>query len=231
MTSYRTTETWLGQRCDTLEDILAPGLVCVFVGLNPSVVSVEKGHYLQGTLGRQFWRLLHTYGILPEPENGAFVDDTLLANGFGITDLAKCPSPRADVLTREDIEAGRAMLLHKIESYQPKIVCSVYRKTLEVLTGRKYTHRFGLLDERIGETLLFVAPFPYRPAEQVREYLPQLRGLIEEARAEMASPDDAIRRFVTQPGDGVLSKTPAEAAKVRAANEARFQKLLKQAKS
>ena len=68
MTSYRTTTTWLGQKCETLADILEPGLVCVFVGLNPSVVSVEAGHYLQGTLGRQFWRLLITYGILPEPE-------------------------------------------------------------------------------------------------------------------------------------------------------------------
>jgi TDG/mug DNA glycosylase family protein len=182
VTSYRTTDTWLGKKCETLADILKPGLVCVFVGLNPSVVSVEKGHYLQGTLGRQFWRLIITHGILPEPTNGEFPDETLVANGFGITDLAKCPSPRADALTREDIEAGRAMLLQKIERYQPKIVCSVYRKTLEVLTGRKYTHQFGLLDERIGETLLFAAPFPYRPAEQVREYFPQLWQLIEEAR-------------------------------------------------
>jgi TDG/mug DNA glycosylase family protein len=182
MTSYRTSTTWRGQKYETLADILAPGLVCVFVGLNPSVVSVEKGHYLQGTLGRQFWRLLMTYGILPEPANGCFPDDLLLENGFGITDVAKCPSPRADALTHEDLEAGRAMLRDKIERYQPKIVCSVYRKSLEVLTGRKYTHQFGLLDERIGDAQLFAAPFPYRPAEQVREYFPQLRALIEGAR-------------------------------------------------
>jgi TDG/mug DNA glycosylase family protein len=182
VTTYRTRDTWLGRKCETLADILAPGLVCVFVGLNPSVVSVEAGHYLHGTLGRQFWRLLITHGILPEPTNGAFPDDLLLANDFGITDLAKRPSPRADALTREDIEAGRSILRDKIERFQPKIVCSVYRKSLEVLTGRKYTHRFGLLGERIGETQLFAAPFPYRPAEQVREYFPQLRVLIAEAR-------------------------------------------------
>lgn len=182
MTSYRTTDTWLGQSCETLADILAPGLTCVFVGLNPSVVSVEAGHYLQGTLGRQFWRLLQNHDILPEPTNGAFPDETLLENGFGITDLAKCPSPRADALTREDFAAGRAILRDKIERFQPKIVCSVYRKSLEALTGRKYTNRFGQLDDRVGETQLFAAPFPYRPAEQVREYFPQLRALIEEAR-------------------------------------------------
>lgn len=182
MTSYRTTDTWLGQKCETLADILAPGLTCVFVGLNPSVVSVEKGHYLAGTLGRQFWGMLHTYDILPRPANGGFPDEMLLANGFGITDLAKCPSPRADALTREDFEAGRAMLREKIERFQPKIVCSVYRKSLEVLTGRKYTRCFGLLGDRIGDSLLFAAPFPYRPAAQVREYFPQLRELIDEAR-------------------------------------------------
>jgi hypothetical protein len=46
MTSYRTTLTWRGTRCRTLADILAPNLACVFVGLNPSIVSVDKGHYL-----------------------------------------------------------------------------------------------------------------------------------------------------------------------------------------
>jgi TDG/mug DNA glycosylase family protein len=182
MTHYRTTDTWLGQKCDTLADILAPGLTCVFVGLNPSVVSVETGHYLAGTLGRQFWGLLHTYDILPLPANGAFPDEMLLENGFGITDLAKRPSPRADSQTRADVEAGRAILREKIERFQPKIVCSVYRKSLEVLTGRKYARTFGLLDDSIGQTLLFAAPFPYRPAEQVREYFPQLRELIDEAR-------------------------------------------------
>ena len=179
---YRVTETWLGTKCETLADILAPGLVCVFVGLNPSVVSVDKGHYLQGTLGRQFWKLLMTYGILPEPEDGRFPDELLLENGFGITDLAKCPSPRANSLTHEDIEAGSAMLRGKIERYQPRLVCSVYRGTLEALTGKKYGKRYGLLDETIGETRLFAAPFPYRSRDEVGEHFPRLRELIEESR-------------------------------------------------
>jgi len=184
MTSYRTTENWRGTKCETLEDILEPGLACVFVGLNPSNVSVEKGHYLQGTLGRQFWRLLISYGILPEPGD-RFPDELLLENRLGITDLAKCQSPRADALTREDIEAGRAMLLHKIERYQPKIVCSIYKTTLEVLTGKKYKRKFGPLPDTIGDTKLFAAPFPYRPAEDVRDYFPQLRDLIDAARIEL----------------------------------------------
>lgn len=182
VTIFRTTETWRGEKCETLADILAPGLVCVFVGINPSNVSVESGHYLQGTLGRQFWGLLHSYGILPKPEEGTFADEILLENGFGITDLAKRPSPRANSLTKDDIETGRAILRGKIERFQPKLVCSVYKTTLEALTGRKYPRKYGLLSDTIGDTRLFAAPFPYRSREEVGKYFPQLKQLIDEAR-------------------------------------------------
>jgi G:T/U-mismatch repair DNA glycosylase len=127
--------------------------------------------------------MLVTHGILPDPGD-RFHDETFLENRLGITDLAKCPSPRANALTREDIETGRAILRRKIERYQPNLVCSIYKSTLEVLTGRKYTRRFGLLPDRIGETRLFAAPFPYRPANDVRKYFTQLRRLVDEARAE-----------------------------------------------
>ena len=126
--------------------------------------------------------MLVTFGILPDPK-GRFHDETFLENGLGITDLAKRPSPRANALTRADFEAGRTILREKIERFRPKIVCSVYRKTLEVLMGRKYTKKFGLLDGHIGETRLFAAPFPYRPQAQVQEYFPQLRRMITEARS------------------------------------------------
>jgi TDG/mug DNA glycosylase family protein len=181
VTSYRTTLTWRGQRCETLADILAPGLTCVFVGLNPSPVSVRAGHYLWGTLGRQFWGHLQQHGILPRTANGTFPDELLLASGFGITDLAKCPSPRANALTREDVAEGRDLLREKIERFRPKLVCSVYKGTLAALTGRKSVP-YGVLPETIGETRLFAAPFPYRPAEQVRAGFTELRSLIEEAR-------------------------------------------------
>jgi TDG/mug DNA glycosylase family protein len=204
-TNFRTSENWRGEKCDTLADILQPSLACVFVGLNPSNVSVDKGHYLQGTLGRQYWRLLIAYGVLPDPGD-RYPDEILLENGFGITDLAKCPSPRADALTLSDLVEGRAMLLHKIERYQPKIVCSVYRKTLEVLTGKRYTKMFGLLPDRIGETKLFASPFPYRPAEDVRTYLPQLRELIDHARLEL----EAERASETETASAIAVATAEE---------------------
>ena len=148
MTSYRVTDTWLGQTCETLADILEPGLVCVFVGLNPSVVSVQKGHYLQGVLGQQFWRLLITYGILPEPKKGAFVDDTLLANEFGITDVADPlgGSWYVEHLT-DRLEADARLLMDEVERMggavaaieqgyvQQAIADEAYRKQGRIASG------------------------------------------------------------------------------------------------
>ena len=182
VTQYRTTDTWRGQPCETLADILAPDLVCVFVGLNPSPVSVAAGHYMRGTLGKQFWRLLDVYGILPTPPNGRLPDEALLENGFGFTDLAKRPTPRGNALTRADIEAGREILRTKVGRYRPKILCSVYKSTIEQLMDKKYTRQYGLLPDRFGNTQLFAAPFPYRPAAQVALHMGELKTLIDEAR-------------------------------------------------
>lgn len=182
VTSYATTLTWRGEACATLADVLAPDLVCVFVGLNPSPVSVAAGHYMRGTLGRQFWAMLDHYGILRLPTDGRLPDEVLLENDFGFTDLAKCPSPRAHSLTREDIDEGREMLREKIASYRPKILCSVYKSTIERLMGKRYPHQYGPLPDRFGETMLFAAPFPYKPIEMRDRHFAELSRLIEEAR-------------------------------------------------
>lgn len=181
--NYRTTETWRGKKVDTLADILAPDLTCVFLGLNPSPVSVAAGHYMQGTLGKQFWKLLHKHGILAPSSNGHYPDELLLDNGFGFTDLAKCPTPRATGLTRDDVETGRELLREKIERYRPRILCSVYRSSIETLTGRRYPKQYGLLPDTIGDTKLFAAPFPYRPTAEVDKRFAELRQLIAEARS------------------------------------------------
>lgn len=182
VTDYTTTLTWRGQPCETLADILAPNLICVFVGLNPSPVSVAAGHYMRGTLGRQFWAMLDQYHILPLPTDGRLPDEVLLENGFGFTDLAKCPSARAVSLTREDIDEGRDQLRAKVGKCRPRILCSVYKSTIERLMDRRYPNQYGLLSDRFGDTLLFAAPFPYKPVEMRDRYFCELRALIEEAR-------------------------------------------------
>ena len=50
---------------ETLVDLPPARGGLLFVGLNPSPVSVTAGHYHQGRLGRTFWRRLMLAGVLP----------------------------------------------------------------------------------------------------------------------------------------------------------------------
>jgi TDG/mug DNA glycosylase family protein len=179
---YRHIELWRGIEIPTLRDIIPDPLIILFVGLNPSPVSVAAGHYHQGRLGKRFWAMLQAFGLLPAPEPGDYHDDLLEERGFGITDLAKLPTPRATGLTREDTELGREVLLEKILRLRPRIVCSVYKSVLETLVGHKLPG-FGGMRETIGESRLFALPFPYRPRQQVEEHMTELRALVAEVAA------------------------------------------------
>ena len=48
----------------TLPDLLAPNLLLVFVGLNPSEYSVREGHYFANPRNR-FWPAFNRSGLLP----------------------------------------------------------------------------------------------------------------------------------------------------------------------
>ena len=178
VSSYRSIVRWRASDVETLADIVQPGLTVLFVGLNPSPVSVAKGHYHQGRLGQQFWRLLVEHRILPNPAHGQFHDDLLLANRFGITDIVKVPSARADNLDPADVDYGRVVLRKKIDDLKPRIVCSVYKKALEKLLETKFKNQWGLVDERIGNSLIFILPFPYKSAEDISLHMRQLSTLL-----------------------------------------------------
>lgn len=175
-------ELWRGVEISTLKDIIPDPLTVLFVGLNPSPVSVAAGHYHQGRLGKRFWALLEAFGILPQPPAGVYHDDLLEERGFGITDLAKLPTGRATGLTQDDIELGKEVLLEKILGLRPRIVCSVYKSVLQTLLGHKLPS-FGLMRETIGESRLFALPFPYRPREQVKKHMTEFRTLLAEVTA------------------------------------------------
>lgn len=109
-------------------DLLAPDLRLLFCGYNPSLVSGRSGHHYAHP-GNRFWRVLYA-GVTDRmylPED----DGRLLDLGIGFTNLASRPTRRADELTREEIRAGAAALLAKLERYKPRAVAytgiGVYR--------------------------------------------------------------------------------------------------------
>lgn len=102
-----------GVMTETLQEHLRPGLRAVFVGLNPSPVSVKAGHYYQGTLGRRLWDRLREYGIVRWERVGA-EDDFAVKLGFGFADLVRRPTPRGDGLTRAEKAEGAVTLVARL---------------------------------------------------------------------------------------------------------------------
>jgi TDG/mug DNA glycosylase family protein len=105
MSSHRVQEQWMGERIVMLEDLLRPGLRAVCVGINPSPVSVEAGHYYQGPVGQRFFSRLRQAGILADHGAG-YEDDAAFAAGIGFTDIIKRPTSRAAGLPAFDSTTG-----------------------------------------------------------------------------------------------------------------------------
>jgi TDG/mug DNA glycosylase family protein len=176
--SHRTTMVIDGQPLETLADLPPLAERLLFVGLNPSPVSVRAGHYHQGRLGRRFWDRLVTAHILPDGTPAETADDVLLAAGHGITDLIKRPTPR-DTATDAELMAGVGALWQRIAIWRPAAVVFIYKRAAEAAAGRRLEERWGRLDGvALAGRPCFVMPGPYAPAEEVATGLNLLRNLL-----------------------------------------------------
>ena len=174
---HRATITGAGVAMETLADLPPLRDRLLFVGLNPSPVSVAAGHYHQGRLGQQFWRRLMTAGVLPPATPIASADDALLAAGHGITDLLKVPTAR-DVATDAVLTAGVGPLWQKIALWRPAAVVFIYKRGASIAAGRALAGSWGqLAGVALAGRPCFLMPGPYAPVEQVDEGLNFLRNL------------------------------------------------------
>ncbi len=102
-----------GQPVLTLAELLRPGLRAVVVGLNPSQVSVDAGHYFQGQLGKRLWQRLLRAGVLHDlPPGGE--DDEAFRQGVGFCDVVRVPSARASHLTPAVLRVAAPELLERL---------------------------------------------------------------------------------------------------------------------
>jgi TDG/mug DNA glycosylase family protein len=176
--SHRTTIVLDGVRVETLEDLPPLPNGVLFVGLNPSPVSVQAGHYHQGRIGRRFWQRLVTARVLPEGTAIETADDALVAAGHGITDLLKRPSAR-DEATDAELTAGVGPLWQRIAVWRPGAVVFVYKRAAEAAAGRRLEERWGRLEGvALSGRPCFVMPGPYAPAAEVDDGLNLLRNLL-----------------------------------------------------
>ena len=125
-----------GQAVPTLADLPPLRDRLLFVGLNPSPVSVEAGHYLQGQLGQAFWRRLIRATILPADTPIEAADDALLAAGHGLTDLIKLPTPR-DEASDAQLRAGVGPLWQKVALWRPGAIVFIYKRAARIVAARE----------------------------------------------------------------------------------------------
>jgi TDG/mug DNA glycosylase family protein len=162
---------------ETLVDLPPTRGGLLFVGLNPSPVSVAAGHYHQGRLGKSFWRRLMLAGILPPTTPVEAADDSLLAAGHGITDMIKQPTDR-DVATDRELTVGVGPLWQKVAIWRPSAVVFIYKRAAEIAASRTLSENWGQLPGvALAGRPCFLMPGPYAPVKEVDEGLNFLRNL------------------------------------------------------
>jgi len=175
--SHRITVVADGRPVETLEDLPPTRNGLLFVGLNPSPVSVASGHYHQGRLGRTFWGRLVTAQILPPGTLPEVADDVLAAAGHGITDLLKAPTPR-DEASDAELTAGVGPLWQKVAIWRPGAVVFIYKRAASTAAGRALDENWGQLSGvALAGRPCFLMPGPYAPRDEVDEGLNLLRNL------------------------------------------------------
>src|SRR5271168_3949220 len=100
-----TREECLAAHGKRLPDIIAQDLKILFCGINPSLYSAAVGHHFARP-GNRFWPALHAAGFTDRLLSPA-EDRTLLALGYGFTNIVAGATASADELSGDDLANGR----------------------------------------------------------------------------------------------------------------------------
>jgi mismatch-specific thymine-DNA glycosylase len=148
-----------------LRDRIKPGVLVLFVGINPGIRSALTGHHFAGFSNR-FWKLLYESGLVSEPIT--YKDDLRLPNwGYGITNIVPRATAGIDGLRPQEFQAGALVLLRKIRRCRPAIVAlvgvTVWRALLEAWGDREARTRSIALGAQRPERIVapgFAAAIP-----------------------------------------------------------------------
>lgn len=157
MTRRPTKADLLAAADETVPDVIGPGLMVLFCGINPGLYSAATGHHFARP-GNRFWPTLHAAGFTPRLFHPS-EEGKLLTLGYGITNVVPRASAAANELTEAEMIAGGKRLRAKVKRCAPRF--------LAVLGVGAYRVAFaqpkavvGLQAEAIGETKVWVLPNP-----------------------------------------------------------------------
>jgi double-stranded uracil-DNA glycosylase len=136
-----------------LPDVVAPDLRVLFCGINPSLLSAQRGHHFARP-GNRFWPALHGAGFTPRlltPDE----DRELLRYGLGITNVVARPTRTAAELADEELRAGAARLERLVRRCRPRVLAVVGIGAWRTAFGRP-SARVGLQREKVGDAQAWV---------------------------------------------------------------------------
>jgi TDG/mug DNA glycosylase family protein len=135
-------------------DVLAPGLRCVFCGINPGRVSAAAAAHFANPRN-DFWRLLHAAAFTPrryEPDE----QFDLLELGYGLTNAAYRTTPGSGDLRRGDFAYSADRLEQIAAELRPGWIAFVGKEAYRGVFNER--PELGAQQRRLGATELFVLP-------------------------------------------------------------------------
>ena len=152
-------------------DILAPGLRCVFCGINPGRRSSAAGHHFANPRN-DFWRLLADSGLTPRQLDPS-EQWSLPELGYGLTNAAYRTTRGSSELRRADFGGAGKRLERLAAELRPGRVAFVGKAACQGTFGVSRCE-LGEQERTLGETRLFVLPST-SPANAAVPYSERLR--------------------------------------------------------
>ena len=187
----------MAELASDVPDVLAPGLACVFCGINPGRVGAAAAAHFANPRN-DFWRLLHDAGFTPrllEPSE----QFELLALGYGVTNAAYRTTPGSGDLRRADFDALRLERLAR--ELKPRVVAFVGKEAYRGAFGERA--ELGPQLRTLGTTGLFVLPST-SPANAAVPYTERLRWFRALREWIEPVPREAVRAIVVDADQRVL---------------------------
>jgi double-stranded uracil-DNA glycosylase len=159
----------------SVPDVLAPGLRCVFCGINPGRVSAAAAAHFANPRN-DFWRLLHDAGFTPrlyDPHE----QFSLLELGIGVTNAAYRTTAGSGDLRRGDFDLVR--LERMVRELHPVAIAFVGKEAYRGLFNERA--ELGAQIRTVDATALYVLPStsPANAAVAYEERLRWFRSLYE----------------------------------------------------
>ena len=150
------------RRYRRLRDCIQPGVLVLFVGINPGLRSAQTGHHFAGHSNR-FWKLLHESKLVSEPLT--YREDRRLPEWhLGLTNIIGRCTAGIDVLDPAEYRLGAASLKRKIRRYRPHFVAllgvTIFRMLISPKEQSKGLLDLGVTTMQLAGARIFLLPNP-----------------------------------------------------------------------